>query len=66
MMGTVQEVLFEARKPDGSKSGYTSAYTRVTLEDKGTEAIRNRILPVRINSIQGAKVLGSLVTSGTC
>ena len=66
LLGTVQEVLFEARKPDGSQSGYTSAYTRVTLEDKGTDALRNQILPVRINSIQGAKVLGSLVTSGTC
>ena len=60
MLDTVEEVLFEAKKSDGTQSGYTPNYARVTLQSKGAEDYRNQILPVRINSIQKLQVFGSL------
>ena len=57
-LGTLQNVLFEQRK-DGFWNGLTDAYIRVRV--KSEKNIRNQLLPVKLEKIQGEIVMGSLV-----
>ena len=50
--------LFEARKPDGSQSGYTANYTRVTLQENPNQDHSNLILPVQITQLGDGMVYG--------
>ncbi len=58
LIGTTQKVLFEARKPDGSQSGYTANYTRVTLQEHPEQDHSNLILPVQITQLGDGMVYG--------
>ena len=58
LIGTTQKVLFEARKPDGSQSGYTANYTRVTLQENPEQDHSNLILPVQITQLGDGMVYG--------
>ncbi len=57
-LGTVQTVLFEQQK-DGFWNGLTATYIRVRV--KSDKNIKNQLLPVRLEEIQGEFVTGNLV-----
>ncbi|MDP6464651.1 MAG: tRNA (N(6)-L-threonylcarbamoyladenosine(37)-C(2))-methylthiotransferase MtaB [SAR324 cluster bacterium] len=59
LIGTTQQVLFESRKTDGSQSGYTANYTRVTLREDSGKDHCNQMIPVQITHLGEGLVYGS-------
>jgi threonylcarbamoyladenosine tRNA methylthiotransferase MtaB len=51
-----RSVLFEQKNKDGYWTGYTSNYIQVAL--KSEEELHNKILPVRLDSVNGKQMIG--------
>jgi threonylcarbamoyladenosine tRNA methylthiotransferase MtaB len=62
-LGQTRNVLWESRKPDGNISGYTDNFIRVVLEDDDGADLRNQLLPVQLNALNGQTILGKFVSS---
>ncbi|MBC8259369.1 MAG: tRNA (N(6)-L-threonylcarbamoyladenosine(37)-C(2))-methylthiotransferase MtaB [SAR324 cluster bacterium] len=57
-LAQTRNVLWEARKPDGTISGYTDNYIRVVLEDLNGPDLRNQLLRVTLKELKGQNVVG--------
>jgi threonylcarbamoyladenosine tRNA methylthiotransferase MtaB len=60
-VGRILPVLFESSAGDGSISGFTSNYIRISV--KGGEEFSNTIVPVRIDSVDDEICTGSILSS---
>ncbi len=60
-VGTILPVLFESSMQDGSISGFTSNYIRVSV--MGGDEFSNTIVPVRIDSVDNEICTGSIHSS---
>lgn len=59
LLGGIEEVLCETVGPDGKGEGYTGRYLPVRFA-AGPE-MRNRVVPVRLDRIEGATIAGTAV-----
>jgi threonylcarbamoyladenosine tRNA methylthiotransferase MtaB len=55
-LGRKEKVLFEQKNRDGYWTGYTSNYIPVIMSS--TEDLHNKIIKVRLDSVEGGKVFG--------
>ncbi len=58
LLGTTQDVLFEEEK-GGFWTGFTDNYARVNV--KSPSNLRNQMLPVHLNDINGPVILGQMI-----
>ena len=60
-LGKTRNVLWESQKPDGTISGYTDNYIRVSLDDSKVHALRNKILPTRLTRLLEQSMGGKII-----
>lgn len=58
-VGTTRPVLLETPKPDGRQGGYTDNYLRVQINRPASAALRNQLIPVHLQRLQGETLLGT-------